>query len=242
VKLLRLIPNVYSSISVLVLALALAGRASAGPEVFTITDPSNGATATADLTFGSNTLTLVLTDTSVNPRDVGYNLSAFYFVLAGGTGGTLNSSTAPGLRTVASGGSFSDSALTSVGWVYSNASNKYTLDVLTGSGHLGPAHTIIGSPAAGDSKYDAANGSIAGNGPHNPFLADSATFIIKFMSGINANSLASQAWFQFGTTDQKFFQSSCQSGCTPIPEPNALLVCVSALVIVAGLLRRKLMT
>jgi hypothetical protein len=196
----------------------------------------NGATATADFTFGADSLSVVLTDTTVNPGDVGFNLSALTFSFAGGTGGTLASASSPDLRAVNSGGTFSDSAgpttMGGVGWVFSTASNTYKVDVLSGGG-AGPAHTILGSPGAGGI-YSAANASIAGNGPHNPFLENSATFDFTFASGVSAATALSEVSFQFGTTDGTFV-----AGVPAVPEPQVYALMLAGLAAIGFLARRR---
>jgi hypothetical protein len=132
----------------------------------------------------------VLTNTTVDPKDVAYNLSGFEFTLSGGTGAQLTNETSPESRTVASNGTYTDAGsvtgLDKVGWVYSSSSaTEFKLDVLVGTGHAGPKNTILGSPGTGNT-YDAANGSIAGNSAHNPFLASSITYTFTFESGVNS--------------------------------------------------------
>ncbi len=99
----------------------------------------------ADFTFGTNTLTLVLKDTVVNPNDIGLNLSGFMFTLAGSTGGALASSSGME-RTIASDGTFTDGAAVDTGWLFSDSSGTITLNDLGGTG---PAHTIVGNPGGG---------------------------------------------------------------------------------------------
>jgi len=197
---------------------AVLGHAST---IYTIT-AANGATAEAYFTFGADSLVLKLMDTSVNPGDVAFNLSALSFTFAGGTGGALTGASA-GLITVNGNktysGAGSASSVANVGWVFSTpAANTYQIDDLVGTGHAGPAHTIIGAPAA-DDKYDAANGSIKGNGPHNPFLDQSAEFVFNFTGGVNESTLLSGVSFQFGTLNGTWLSGACQSGCQPEPPP-----------------------
>jgi hypothetical protein len=68
---------------------------------------------------------------------------------------------------------------------------------ITALGGGQPEHVIIG-PADANGVYSNANGSIAGNGPHNPFLLTSATFTITNAS-ITADTLVTSATFSFGT-------------------------------------------
>jgi hypothetical protein len=101
--------------------------------------------------------------------------------------------------TVNSGGTFTSNGTVPNGWVFTNqGSNSLLLDDLAGSGHAGPANLVIGPPGPGN-LYSNANGSIAGNGPHNPFLNQSAMFVISLM-GITADTTITSVIFSFGTT------------------------------------------
>jgi len=197
-------------------------------------------------TFGTNSLTVLLTDTVVNPGDVSYNLSGFKFDLAGATGGALTGASSPNSRTVNQDKTYTDAAgpttVADVGWVYSQSSSIYKLDVLSGTGHAGPENTIIGAPGSGGT-YSNANGSIKGNDPHNPFLAQSATFTFSFTGGVTANSLSSlsNVMFQFGTTDNQFQLGSCTAGCivTTVPEPETYAMVLSGLGLLGFVARRR---
>ena len=192
------IPGI-TRITLTILALAAFVAATPAAHASTIVDftnAGNGATGEAIFTFGANTLTLTLQDTVANPNDVAFNLSGFRFTLAGSTGAILVSSS--GLeRTVAGGGTFANGATVATGWVFSAASSTYTLDDLAG-GAAGPAHTLIGSPN-GSNVYSNANASIAGNGPHNPFLANTITFNFTFTGGVSTTSIPTNVQWQFGT-------------------------------------------
>ena len=48
--------------------------------------------------------------------------------------------------------------------------------------------------------YSNANGSIGGNGPHNPFINQTATFTITGLTGVNSDTRVTSATFSFGTT------------------------------------------
>jgi hypothetical protein len=217
-------------------AFMLAGASAKATTI--ITFAANGATGEADFTFETNSLTLTLKNTTVNPRDVAFNLSGLEFTLSGGTGATLTDETSPKSRTVNSDGTYTDApgqvnGFANVGWVSSASSaTGILLDVLAGSGNAGPAHTIIGLPAA-DNKYDAANNSIRSNGPHdshNPFLASSITFTYSFTGGVDANTTVKEMQAQFGTSDGALF-SVCNANCPGVnqtggqtPEPGTMLL------------------
>ena len=106
-----------------------------------------------------------------------------------------------------------------------------TLDVLAGSGHAGPAHLIIGPP--GGPTYSNANGSIAGNKPHNPFLNESATFTITG-TGITADTTITSATFSFGTT------SGVDVDGVATPEPSSFVyLCGFGVVVLVGRYRSR---
>ena len=206
---------------------------------------ANGdASATAVFTNLGTQMEIQLTDTTVNPGGVAENLSAFQFVLSG-VGFTLDSAASATPRTVnnnntfALGGWSDGSAITTaggIGWVFSASGNTYTLDVLTGTGHAGPSHTLIGTPAA-NTAYSAANNSITGNGPHNPFLANTTTF---YIDGINSDTRVSSALFQFGTTDGNLEACTSSPGCgSQVPEPWSYTLVGIGLTLIA-LFRRRL--
>jgi hypothetical protein len=179
--------------------------------------------AEADFTTGANSLTITIKDLQANPSDVAQLVSDLSFTL--GNGGSLTGSSQTGASsqelTVNGNGTFSIGAnlttVPAVGWVYSTSSSTAGhLDDLVGTGHAGPAHLIIGPPGAGGT-YSAANGSVQGNGPHNPFLNQSATFTITG-AGITANTTITSMSFSFGTTPGVFVQGQA------VPEPSSLVL------------------
>ena len=151
--------------------------------------------ANATFTTSTNLLTIVLTDLLINPKSVGQLISDLDFVLSGGqTTGTLSSSSGQQI-TVAGNGSFVLGSTGTTGWgLNNNVAGGLQLDAL---GFIGPAGLLIGPP--GGATYAAANSSIAGNGPHNPFLNQTATFNIA-IAGLSDTSTVTSATFSFGTT------------------------------------------
>ncbi len=177
--------------------------------------------AQAVFSFSGTTLTISLTNLEANPTDVAQNLSALIFTTSPSPG-TQTSYSSSGLeRTIAKDGTFTDNpTAVSTGWVLTEpSSSTLQLDVLAGTGHAGPAHTLIGEPA-NSGTYSAANGSIAGNGPHNPFLHDTPTFTLTF-SGFTSDTTLTSVIFQFGTTD-----GSNQIPGVPgsVPEPSSFVL------------------
>jgi len=179
-----------------------AGQAQASLIIYT-TAPgatNNGnlpVSAEADITTGNGTITIVLKDLLANPGDVSQLVSDFHFTVANGgnlTSSTLSSSSGQDLN-VAGNGTFTTGSTVSTGWDYTGTA---TGGDLTALGQSGPQHLIIGPPGGGGT-YSNANGSIAGNPPHNPFLNQSATFTIS-AAGVTANTTITAVQFSFGTT------------------------------------------
>jgi hypothetical protein len=92
----------------------------------------------------------------------------------------------------------------------------------------------LGPPGSGGT-YSNANGSIAGNPAHNPFLNQTATFAIS-LAGITAATLINSATFSFGTTAG--INVAGVPSTSAVPLPGALPLFATALVGI-GLLNRR---
>jgi hypothetical protein len=198
--------------------------------------------AEADLTTSAGSISITLKDLQANPTDVGQLLSDLSFAV--GNGGSLTGSSQTGASsqelTVKGGGTFNIGAnlttVAEVGWVYTTSSSTAgKLDVLQGPGHAGPAHLITGPP--GRPTYANAKGSIAGNGPHNPFLNQSATFTITAPK-VSADTTITGVVFSFSTTEDSVLIPGVM---VPVPEPSSLLLGLVGLGVVGsiGLYRRR---
>lgn len=230
----------------LIVAAALAGFSwsdSARADVYTFKTPagtmaggSGPVNAEADFTTANGSLTITLKDLQSDPGNVGQLPSSFAFTL--GNGGSLTGATLTGASaqevTVNGGGPFvvgsNLSTPASVGWVYSTSSSvDALLDVLNGTGHAGPSHLIIGPP--GGTTYASANGSIAGNGPHNAFLNQSATFTLTG-AGLTLATTITSATFAFGTGSP--VDRGGQLIVSSVPEPSPLALAATAIPLALG--------
>ena len=208
--------------SALAVMLALASAALGSTITFIGSGTSSGGNTenvSAVFTTGSGTLTVTLNNLLSNPTDVAQNLSDLFFTLSNGaTSGTLMSSSGTEL-TVNSGGSYAVGSSVSTGWVLTTMGTSLVLNVLGTA--VGPAHTIIGTSSNGTyvgGTYSNANGSIAGNGPHNPFLESGTTFTISGPT-VTAATTITAATFSFGTTAGNTLAGTPTSS---VPEPTTI--------------------
>lgn len=223
------------------ISLAGGGSARAGSITFVTGSPTesggNPVDATAQITTGSNTITIVLTNLEVNPTTVAQNVSDFSFTINGGTltGATVAES--GNSTTVAKDGSYSTPAADTFTWVPTLSGSSGSLTDLSGSGHSGPAYTILGAPDPSSGLYDSTgNGSIAGNNAHNPFLFETATFTITGAtgSGITSSTTITGFTFSFGTT-----AGNDVTGVA-VPEPGSLVLGLIGAGVAGGIgLRRR---
>jgi hypothetical protein len=221
--------------------LLVAGTASAtiSPQTFEANGNSSAGDpihASAQFSFNNLTLTLVLTNLFPNPGSVGQNITDFSFqlnIVPTCTTNCLDSATAAQTVTVASQTSKTVSNVAvDPKWAVSLSSSTFLLDGLAGANN--PAYSIIGPPD-GSGNYSAAGGSIAGNGPHNPFIYQTATWIFHIPNLTPGPITVSHVIFSFGTAGGDTF--SCDdSGCggggggQAVPEPVTLLLTGTGLI------------
>ncbi|WP_165233654.1 PEP-CTERM sorting domain-containing protein [Aquisphaera insulae] len=204
------------------LGSAMCSSAQAGSFVFVTpadATTSGPVSAEADFTTAEGKITIVLKNLQSNIGDVAQAISDIKFSVGSSSeliGAAVDSPASVGKEvTVASNKTYSVGSSAEADWNSSIVANSVHLDAL-GSGQ--PQHLIIGGPDSTTNKYAAAGGSIAGNGPHNPFLYESATFVITG-DNITANTLIKDVSFSFGTKEGEHVIPSAA-----VPEPSSLLL------------------
>jgi hypothetical protein len=133
-----------------------------------------GLSVSATFTTLNNQGLVSIINKQADPTSVIQNLSDLSFLLSTGQNSGSISSSSGVPRTVAANGSFTDSGAVSTGWALSTNDSQLKLDVL--GTVIGPAHTLIGPPGAGNT-YDNANGSMPVMGRIIPSLLGLSTLI-----------------------------------------------------------------
>ncbi len=191
------------------------------------TEPNNGelVSAMADFSLSGNTLTITLANTLPGIHDAAQLLTDVFFTLSAQASPTLSSQTGD-LISVDKNGVVTDLGSSALGWGFGaatvNSMSGFEACVICQGGPTAsatPSEGIIG-PASGDGKYDNANASIEGNKPHNPFVNQTATFVL---TDIPADATVGNVIFSFSTAAGDNVSSS------PVPEPTSSVLLGSGL-------------
>jgi len=221
-------------VKLVVLGVVLIGTASAVQgSVVTYVTPTgytlSGLPVDASVTFtlSDGAMTIDVSNLVVDPVGIIQNVSSVQFGVDVDLAGVALVSSSCTERTVDGDGTYAAGASVSTGWMLSVVDEQLVLMSALGSGQ--PKRTVIGAPDA-DDVYGSANGSIAGNEPHNPFAAETATFTVS-LPALKEDSRLNNMALGFGTVPGTYVPVP-----VPVPEPATLsLLALGGL----GLLARR---
>jgi hypothetical protein len=198
-----------------------------------------GVDASATFTTTANTLSISLQDLLANPTSAGQLVSDLEFTVSGLSGTSTFTSSSSQEISIGDDGVVTLGSFLSTGWILqSSNAGSLTLCVICSPDNapMGPAHLIIGP-----GPYTNANGSIAGNKPHNSFLNETALFTIS-NSSITADSTVTSAVFSFGTQPGVTVAGVPDHANIPpaaVPEPSILALLALAVAALAMSMQGK---
>jgi hypothetical protein len=220
--------------AVVAAALGFATPASSGVFLFSLPAGSTAGGQPVDaqvqFTTSANQIQVVLTNLQPNPTSIIQAISDLFFTasnegtkLTTGTG--LYGYTGNHVSIAANGTSSASAPPAVAAWNLTNTAGTYHLDKLCGGNTCGNPEGLIIGPGP----YTNAQGSIAGNDAHNPFVDQSATFTLAVL-GATAATVISDVVISFGTTP---------GTNVVIPIPAAVWLFASGLLGLIAIARRR---
>jgi hypothetical protein len=191
------------------------------------TSPDGPVSASATVTTGTNSITVVLNDLLANPTSVGQTLSDIFLTLSDTPSAVSLTSSAGTLINIGAGGVVTPDGTVIDHWGTALVSGSVHLAAVgTGAPGGQPHDLIIGPPGAGG-VYTAGNASIT-NGMFSPFISQTGTFVIS-ATGVSAATTVTAASFSFGTGPD-----FVTPGTPSVPEPTTALLLGSAFLALTG--------
>jgi len=225
-----------------VVALGSSSIARADDFFFSQSGTINGlpasATATLSGTAGSNSLTLVLTNTSLGHTSVAQALVGFQFTICDAQGNllpiTVTGISAQTGRAITFSGTTTatdvggTSAVDTLHWGL-NATLGVTELGFTGAGNP-PDEAILGPPTSGTT-YTGANASIISTDSHQPFVMQTATFTLTLSGNLPAGFCI--------CPEVTFFFNTDGTPLNGVPEPMSMMLFGTGLLGVGAAVRRR---
>ena len=231
--------NAVLGLAVASLVLGVAGR-EARALTFTLTDPTNNVSATADFELAPGGFEVIITNTEANTADAGHAISEFQFTVGGGfavptawtevTGTATDFSTPP----TAVDDTPSGSPLVADHWQFQTSGSDTLMCTVSQSGGScapggQPDHLIV---AAGSMP----NASLTGT--HIPSFIGPTTFFFSDTSGAPTDvTQITDVKFAFGTGPEVTLEDTPPT--SPVPEPASLFLVGSGFAAVGAAVRRR---